>query len=247
MLIYGLDKLTNQCRYIRDVATGLGCGCVCPICRTPLVAQQGHIRDWHFRHYSLQECAYALETVLHFRAKEILSSACTISLPYLSINEQATLFVGGDFLESSDAVIVDYAKKITLDDIKLIESSLGNFKPDLIVYSHGEPIIIEIAVSHFVDYEKRRKIEEKNISCIEIYLSSFKNIALTDDEFLSILINEVEYKNWIFHKDERAIRVAKKMELAVIYGGEIQYANKEPDGVKFGHNYSKLINQMDLI
>lgn len=247
MLIYGLDKLTNHCKYIRDVTTGLSCGCVCPICRTPLVAQQGHIRDWHFRHYSEQECSRAFETVLHFRAKEILSSACTISLPYLSANEQATIIDGGDFVESSDAVIVDYGQSIALDDVKLIEHSLGNFKPDLVVYSQGEPIIIEIAVTHFIDCEKRLKIKEKNISCIEIDMSSFKNLALTDEKFLSILIDDVEYKNWIFHKDEHAIRVAKKRELAVIYGGDIQYANREPDGIKYGHDYSGITNQIDLI
>lgn len=247
MLIYGLDKFTNQCRYIRDVTTGLSCGCVCPICRTPLVAQQGKIRDWHFRHYNLVECSNALETALHFRAKEILSSANSISLPYLSINEQATLFDDGDLVESSDTVIVDHAQTIALDDIKLIEHSLGNFKPDLIVYSHGEPIIIEIAVTHFIDYEKRRKIEEKNISCIEIDMSDFIKFALTDEKFMSILIDDVEYKNWIFHKDEHAIRVTKKRELAVIYGGGIRFVNREPDGIKYGHDYSGIINQIELI
>lgn len=247
MLTYGLDQFTKECKHIRNVENGLACGCVCPVCDTALVAQQGSVRDWHFRHHSEQECSFALETILHMRAKEILASARAIALPYLSVNEQAVFFDDGDILESVTDTIVDYGQAIALDDIKLIESSLGDIRPDLIVYSDGEPIAIEIAVTHFVDYEKRLKIVRKNISCIEINLSSFRDSELTDEDFIHILIEDVAFKDWIFHKDENPSRIARKRELAAMYGGEIQYVNREPDGVKFGYEYSELIDQLNLI
>lgn len=42
-------------RFIGEVERGAACGCVCPVCESPLVAKQGSINEWHFAHEASQE------------------------------------------------------------------------------------------------------------------------------------------------------------------------------------------------
>ncbi len=42
-------------RFIGEVDRGADCGCVCPVCGSPLVARQGMSNDWHFAHDAAQE------------------------------------------------------------------------------------------------------------------------------------------------------------------------------------------------
>ncbi|EAW2474455.1 hypothetical protein L2D25_26470 [Salmonella enterica subsp. enterica serovar Muenchen] len=47
---FGLERDTGKLLAITDVARGSACGCLCPGCKTPLVARQGEINLWHFAH-----------------------------------------------------------------------------------------------------------------------------------------------------------------------------------------------------
>lgn len=42
-------------RFIGEVDRGADCGCVCPVCGSPLVARQGMSNDWHFAHDAAHE------------------------------------------------------------------------------------------------------------------------------------------------------------------------------------------------
>ncbi len=53
-LFSALNLLEAIC-FVDEVERGAACGCVCPVCRSPLVAKQGDVRDWHFAHEANQE------------------------------------------------------------------------------------------------------------------------------------------------------------------------------------------------
>lgn len=192
---------------------------VCLGCGSKLIAKQGKERIWHFAHHNLANCDGGFETMLHLLAKEVFSSLNIFVLP------SKTVFYTEDNLTQSET-LVKPLHEITIDDC-LVETYLGNIKPDIIIVSKGIKLIVEIAVTHFVDNKKRAEIEKLGISCIEINLSHLKN-KYFDFEQLKYEVNNTKNMKWIFHK--RECEELKKLENTVKSRlNEIKTAEREKD------------------
>lgn len=87
----------------------------------------------------------------------------------------------------------------TFDKV-LPEFSLGLIRPDLVGYFDGEPILIEIAVSHFIDAEKFKHIAFFKSKCIEIDLSPLlkNNISIPCDEVKKEIIENLDNRKWVY-------------------------------------------------
>lgn len=86
-LFAALDTL-GRTRFVGDVARGAACGCVCPICKGPLVAKQGEINAWHFAHESgleSPECVAGAINLLRRMAIEYFMEMRQIPLPRCSV------------------------------------------------------------------------------------------------------------------------------------------------------------------
>ena len=73
-IFIGTDQV-GQIRHIEDVRSGLECGCVCVMCKGPLIARKGSINDWHFAHESGQthiNCEVGARNYLRHVACEVL-------------------------------------------------------------------------------------------------------------------------------------------------------------------------------
>lgn len=69
---------------VSEVERGLKCGCLCPGCRSPLVARQGEINIHHFAHYGAPACKEALEIAITQAILQILNETKQIRLPPLT-------------------------------------------------------------------------------------------------------------------------------------------------------------------
>lgn len=70
----GVDS-QGEIRHIEDVKSGLECGCVCIMCKGPLIARKGHINAWHFAHEGGQthiNCEIGARNYIRHVACEIL-------------------------------------------------------------------------------------------------------------------------------------------------------------------------------
>ena len=190
-LTYGIKK--NQVYSINDVESGLSCGLHCPLCNDRLIAKKGKKTQHHFAHYRIENCSGAVETSLHLLAKEIIDEVKEITLPKVELK------IG----EKQEPYIFHRETKVHFEEVK-VENRLGNIIPDLICYVKEQPLLIEIAVSHFIDKEKTQKIKNLNLSTIEIDLSEFKQ-GIEKDELKEILIFGTEKKKWIYNKRRRFI------------------------------------------
>jgi len=127
-------------RHVSQVEKGLACGCVCPVCRTPVVARKGPRMRHHFAHYPGAECN--AETVLHYLAKRLLFEKIQTLL-----NQQVALVLrwkcqlcgnqhSFNFFENVKAVVT--------------EQVFGDCRPDLsLINEHSEPTaLVEIVVAH---------------------------------------------------------------------------------------------------
>lgn len=204
-LIYGLkdDKLIH----INDAQQGRECNCICPNCGANLVAKKGKINEHHFAHES-KECdiTIAQETVLHLMAKDIFSEAKTIKLPKVILEDKFAFLDKNKYKSITDDIYLQkkvekYKDSTKVIDSVILEKYIDNIKPDILIEINGKKLIVEIAVTHFIDNKKKEKIINMGIPTIEIDLSSYKNKinSLTKDDLSQILIKDDKYKKWIYY------------------------------------------------
>jgi hypothetical protein len=153
--------------HISEVPSGLDCNCVCPKCRTQLVARKGPKNEHHFGHYGVGDerpCIGGAETALHKFAKEELGFRRELVLPQQIIIDRLGRWEGPP-------------SKIIRFDSAVLQKKLGEIVPDLIVRIDERDLLIEFAVTHKCDPAKIAKIKEMNLPAVEIDLSGLPRNA----------------------------------------------------------------------
>lgn len=184
-LPFGLQG--DTLKHISEVERGLACDCVCPACKSPLLAKKGDLKTHHFAHHKSDTCEHAVETALHIAAKEVLMSEKHILLPEVKVT----------FASYKKEWVIFPEQDIQFDDVRL-EHRLDNIVPDVMIYTSGRPLMIEVAVTHFVDQEKWQRIKKLGISTLEISLDKFARNP-TFDELKLEVVESVALKKWLFN------------------------------------------------
>lgn len=190
---------------ITEVESGLACDCVCPLCGGRLEAVKGEKRAWHFRHYG-EECNLinAQQTAIHILAKEIIAEEKAFWIPGYAI-ERSDLKKEYELYDIPEDYLEDYivqSRRLKCDSV-VLESKISDIVPDVIVCADGKQYIIEIAVTHFINDDKKRKIVEIGIPTVEVDLSRYVNILDIRKTLRDILINfNIDDKNWIYNPEK---------------------------------------------
>ena len=202
-LTYGMrsDAIINITEIPSD-ENGKKCGCVCPQCGAPLVARtQGSIRRPHFAHAKDSSCdvVSAQQTALHLLAKEIIAREKKVFLPSIEFSRPNFSDRGWE-LEVAAMLplskVVSPARQWTCDAVD-VERSESGYIPDIRVMIQGKPCLIEIAVTHFVDEEKKEKIIDSKLPLIEIDLSALQYEDIDPDTLRHLLTETSENRVWI--------------------------------------------------
>lgn len=191
-LLYALDS-NGVIKHIDEVERGEACKCICPACGKDLIAKKGdrRLKIHHFAHAHGVDCEYGYESSLHLEAKSILETAKKIVIPAVYVNFPYSC---------KKPVLFRASTEISIDSVEL-EVHLRNIIPDIVIRSGERTLIVEIFVTHAIDKDKLAKIENENISTIEIDLSDLdRNISL--DELSHILLEDVQKKYWIYNAKE---------------------------------------------
>jgi len=197
--------------HISKVQNGLDCNCFCIRCNGRLVAKKGDVRIHHFSHHDKSIlCEYGRESELHYLAKQIISKEKRLWLPPSEI-----------WIPSSDNWL-PYLEEIVRKKIKIdrggsvkitsveLETRIQDIIPDLIVTIGSEEIIVEIFVTHPIDEQKKYKIKQMGMSCIEIDLSSYKDKTIDYETLERLLLNENKFTVW--KVDDWARKVQPRLE-----------------------------------
>lgn len=201
---------------ISEVQPGLACGCVCPSCHRRLQANKGKKVSHYFSHDPSKDaapCESALESSIHFMAKQILSVERLAKFPRLEVKATQKDENGQSHEENG---IVTEELLMKFNHVEL-EKRFDQIRPDIIAYQDSIPYLIEIAVTHFSDSEKVKHIRSKNICAIEVDLSKV-NYTITEEELRNLLIDKVSNKKWlsnpaaIFIKAELQTRLEEKIK-----------------------------------
>ncbi len=182
---------------ISQVKSGLACGCICPECKAPLIARKGEVNIHHFAHSSSDEqesCTRAFETSIHKMAKQILEEEGYIRLPeFDAVASEKDLKDRVHY--ERECVEAKGTRRFSKVEV---EYWFDDIRPDVLVYGQsGAPIMIEVYVTHKVDQEKHRKIEEKGIPTVEIDLSSV-SYDITKEKLRELVVGDLKNKKWLY-------------------------------------------------
>ena len=92
------------------------------------------------------------------------------------------------------------------------EVPFDGFKPDVCIFRERKNILVEIAVTHYVDAEKYSKIKMAQMPTVEINIADFiKDYKAEETESINdfekklkdALIGDVKNKTWIYHPSEK--------------------------------------------
>ncbi|MBR6199944.1 MAG: hypothetical protein IKQ61_06775 [Spirochaetales bacterium] len=179
--------------YIDDVPNGKDCGCVCAECGENLIAKnKGNIKIHHFAHASGNDNIKCSQTALHLLAKAIIAEEKKVPIPRNGNIE----FYQADTVEQ--------------------EKYMNDIIPDLYALCEARPFIVEILVTHEVDEIKKQKIQQHQISAVEINLSSQTFLSRDD---VRNAIYQKENITIIYDDDEQ--QISKRRNILLKYGKQL--------------------------
>ncbi|MBL3527063.1 MAG: hypothetical protein JMN27_17605 [gamma proteobacterium endosymbiont of Lamellibrachia anaximandri] len=211
---------------VEEVTPGLSCGCVCPKCNQALQANKGEVRAHYFSHNpnsEQPECEGAFETAIHKMAKQILAEEGFISLPSLKVSRFLDDNTGTSHSQES---LVTEEENETFSKV-VLEQRVNDIRPDIIGYTNNTPFLVEIAVTHFADRDKKTKIRSLGLASIEIDLSDI-DYRITESELKELVVSKRDNKKWL--SNPKAVGVISKLESTL---------NARVKEINAGHNKAK--------
>lgn len=184
-LVYGRSS-DGKLLHISEVSRGRSCGCVCPACKTPLVARtKADHRIPHFAHDSGRACGGGPETVLHLLAKEAFRANPKILLP-----ERPAL-------DERKQVVTKPGQEVETEFLRLEYTDPKKIIPDLYVRALGYDLFVEVAVTHFSDEAKIRRLREHRIPAVEVDLSRLPRDPTR--EAIADAVLRTAPRHWLYH------------------------------------------------
>ena len=198
---FAIDK-EGHARSVDEVARGLACDCACPSCGRPVIARQGEVREWHFAHAVETDCDGGAESALHLAAKQLLLENGGLSVPEIRIEMEARLPDG----RVGKGVAIRSEHWIDFQSVEA-EKSIGSIRPDIVAVIGNTMLFVEVAVTHFVDSDKRAIISALSVPTIEIDLANFQGEKWTWELLGDYVIENTLHKRWLHIPDEETLRI----------------------------------------
>ena len=179
------------------VESGLRCGCTCPGCGAPLVARhspEGKVVS-NFAHYRGSSCALGFETAVHLAAKQLIADRMALYLPAVRAHAPGVADDGDLFAQP---ILFVSAGVSRLQAVR-VEARVGEIRPDLVVSHGGRDVLVEIAVTHFVDALKLCHIKGLGLAAVEIDVSSVREMNFAALE--AALFTSEQKSQWLCHPE----------------------------------------------
>lgn len=217
ILDFAINERTGALVDIRQVESGMRCGCICPQCGRRLVARKGPRNRHHFSHHPRDQrislCSGGAETGLHIAAKKIVAGWQSIMTPALPHTEKGrarfgeeivvTQSIPGDFFPVERSVLPDETYWP------------GDWIPDVVLLGPKGELRIEIKVTHGISGQKQLKIERDSIQTLEYDLAKLRNDQGWNlDSLEHALKTDPCIVRWAFHPKFANLKATIQNELA---------------------------------
>lgn len=185
-----------------QVESGLECGCTCPGCGARLIARHspsGQVAP-DFAHHAGADCAAGFETAVHRPAKQLIADRMALFRPAVIARAPGTGISGKD-LGRERMVHPPGVRSLTAVSV---EEDLVTIRPDLLVTFKGQKVLVEIAVTHFVDDVKLARIRSLGLPGVEIDVSGLRemNFEALENAFFT----DSQKAQWLWHPEREQER-----------------------------------------
>ena len=194
-----------------EVANGLACGCLCPGCKTSLIAANAGLKNVpHFRHAKTVDCRSGYESSLHKVAIALLVERKFIVTPDFEETISGSTHDGG--VVSKVVHFKGRGLTATRADAEVV---LQGVTPDVIYEVDGHQLLIEVRVAKKIDHDKHTRLRALGLSTLEINISNLDMRTICDPElFEQTLLHDPRNKHWVYsNRGVQMVNEARK-ELA---------------------------------
>lgn len=178
----------------------------CPDCGEEVRPRKcGENRRDHFFHLRKSSCGFVGESVLHKMAKLAFVERSEVFVPRLCVSrpvdgrEAWEIYEKGVWRQSTDVGERTAVRSVGLCDVQLEQWS-ENFRPDVSAYDvKGRNLYLELKVTHKVSEEKKRLLQERGVSTLEIDLTQIpKHQDLSWSDFCDWVVAQAP-REWVYN------------------------------------------------
>ncbi len=211
LIPFGLNVSDGEFMDVHDVPRGAKCGCICPSCKTPLIARQGNEKEWHFAHASRSvyektenECEFSFYVSVRMMARQIIGDELEVLLPeYRDSVSKYNHRTGRSILEN---FTVTDSKKIQLSGIEVERTFLG-VPVDIVGQVGGFKFVIyfthpgrDVPVELISPTDTQCGIVAVALNTLPIkFRAERKSGSSYQTTLLEHLSDDVTSKQWVFH------------------------------------------------
>lgn len=217
---FGLLVDTGELVDVGSVDRGRVCNCICPSCKTPLIARQGELKEWHFAHRSQkihdktrQECDFSFALSVRLMIRQLAEKGLTLKTPGL----KREIYAFSKFTQQSKTFVYHVAKESTLklENIN-VGVSFSGVQVDILGLIKAVPFVL------YVTYKGRSVPDELMHPCesmcgiLELNVEGIPDLfkEAKQGKYIEALRHYIEDtfigKKWIYHpREEKALEKVK--------------------------------------
>ena len=218
LIPFGFQVKTQQLVDVEHVVRGKKCLCVCPSCKTPLIAKQGKSKAWHFAHASRQvfeqtekHCEYSFYLSVRLMARQLMSNKQELLLP--AYNELISEYSQELRQEFSQACEITTSHRVSLEAVQ-VEQTICGVNLDII----GK--IGEFTLGIFFLHPGREtpsqlfNLHNDHIGIIAFDLEGLESLFICaresgrnyEQELIAFISNSTKNKKWLYHPRQEKLR-----------------------------------------
>ena len=218
LIPFGFETESGQLVDVGSVKRGNACGCICPSCKTPLVARHGDEKEWHFAHRSQKvhnetrkECEYSFAVSVRLMIRQLSNDGLKFRTPRLECSLPA--FSEYSYDSADFSYLVTEESLLTLNKVQVGADFCG-VTVDVLGFVEGVPFVV------FVTYKERvlpSELKSPSITkcgVVELNVNAVPRLFKQEGkgqykEVLRRYIeNEADGKAWAYHPREHRLREA---------------------------------------
>jgi hypothetical protein len=218
LIPFGLDATSGQLVEVGSVKRGNACGCICPSCKTPLVARHGDEKEWHFAHRSQKvhnetqkECEYSFAVSIRLMIRQLSNNGLKFRTP--RFERSMPVFSEYSYESADFGYLVTEESLLILEEVQVGVQFCG-VTVDVLGLVKNVPFVV------FVTYKERRlPFELKNPSMtkcgvVELNVNVVPRLFKQEKkgQYKEVLRKYIEEgadgKTWAYHPREQRLREA---------------------------------------
>ncbi|MCG7988388.1 MAG: competence protein CoiA family protein [Candidatus Thiodiazotropha sp. LLP2] len=212
LIPFGYNPTNDTFVDVEDVPRGANCGCICPACKTPLIARQGEEKEWHFAHASRKvyertqkECEFSFYLSVRMMARQIIGNELKLTLP--EYRDSVSKYIPDLGCPLHDSFVITDSKEISLTNVS-VETNFEGVAVDIVGYISDFKFAIYFTHPGRGIPQELKSPKDRHCGVIAIALDNLAGTLFRQAKnkkqsyqfaLIEFLSSDMPSKQWVFH------------------------------------------------